>query len=107
MAWLKLSGWGWAQTTSTSIRRDRTSSSGREAGEQALLDGRPLVVGDREQRRVSRPSGLAGDQRGAMVAQDALEASAEPLDRLPAALVAGIGGDGHPVDVPHVEGVAE
>ena len=40
MAWLKLFSWGWAQTTSTSITRDRTSSRRGEPGDEALLDGR-------------------------------------------------------------------
>src|SRR4051794_35268147 len=107
MAWVKLSSCGWAQTTSTSIRRDRTSSDVDEAGVQGPLDARPVVVGDREQGGVAGTPRLTGHERRTVVAQDPLQPAADALDGPPAALVAVIGGDGDPVDAPDLEGMGE
>src|SRR6187431_668645 len=102
MAWVKLSASGWAQTTNTSISRDRRSC---QPIEQAPPHGGPVVVGHGEQGRVTGSAGLAGHHGRPVVAQDALEAGADPLDRVAAAVVARVGGDGDAIHVPAVEGL--
>src|ERR1044072_10033095 len=74
---------------------------------QPLPAPRPLLRRDREDRRVPQPSVLTGCPRARPVAQDALEAGADALDRRAGAFVAGVRLQVDAGDAPLLEGVPE
>jgi hypothetical protein len=75
-----------------------------ESVSKSGIDGGPVVDGDRVRRGVAQPIAVVGMGRTPVTTQDSFERRTEPLDRAPALVVAGIGADRDPLDLPSVTG---